>query len=160
MWFHEILFQVFILVNLVAIKAANNEEELHLWKETKQELEKFRQIVNDLAINQKEVRQSANDHTIVHWLKNTVVELRHEMTQLESKISADHCAKNFVKKTELEFLQRRMDKEIQQMRQDFKDLEINLHKKQFKLDETLNDRVSYCFSQQEVTRIDKKWVNK
>ena len=77
------------------------------------------------------------------------------MTQLESKISADdaaadHCAtKNFVKKTELEFLQQRMDKEIQQMRQDFKDLEINLHKKQFKLDETLNDKVSDCSSQQE-----------
>ena len=92
------------------------------------------------------------------------MELRHEMTQLELKISADtedHCAmKNFVKKTELEFLQQRMNKEFQQMRQDFKDLEINLHKKQFKLDETLNDRVSYCFSQQEVTRIDKKWVKK
>ena len=90
------------------------------------------------------------------------MELRHEMTQLELKISADtedHCAmKNFVKKTELEFLQQRMNKEFQQMRQDFKDLEINLYKKQFKLDETLNDRVSYCFSQQEVTRIDKKWV--
>ena len=68
MWyFHEILFHVFILVNLVTIKAisaSNNEEELHLWKETMQELEKFRQIVNNLAINQKEVRQSANDHTI------------------------------------------------------------------------------------------------
>jgi len=136
-FFHKIWFQIFIFVNLVAIKkVASSNTELNLWKETKQELEKFRRIVNNLKINQEEVRQSANDHTIVHWLKNTVVELRHEMTQLELKISADtedHCAmKNFVKKTELEFLQQRMNKEFQQMRQDFKDLEINLHKKQFK----------------------------
>ena len=55
----------FLFVNLVAIKkVASRNTELYLWKETKQELEKFRQIVNNLKINQEEVRQSANDHTI------------------------------------------------------------------------------------------------
>lgn len=64
-FFHKIWFQIFIFVNLVAIKkVASSNTELNLWKETKQELEKFRRIVNNLKINQEEVRQSANDHTI------------------------------------------------------------------------------------------------
>ena len=50
--------------------------------ETKQELHNLQILVSDMRSEQQELRQLSNDHVIVHWLKNTIVDLRREMNEL------------------------------------------------------------------------------
>ena len=50
--------------------------------ETKQELHNLQILVSDLRSEQRELRQLSNDHVILHWLKNSVMDLRREMNQL------------------------------------------------------------------------------
>ena len=69
------------LATIVLIRANFTDLQTEV-TETKQELHNLQILVSDLRSEQRELRQLSNDHVILHWLKNTVMDLRREMNQL------------------------------------------------------------------------------
>lgn len=71
---------LFLLAFLaVLISAKNVEEEL---QETRQELHNLQLLVSDLRAQQLELRQMSNDHVLMKWMKNQLVEVRQEMKEM------------------------------------------------------------------------------
>ena len=91
-----------------------------------------------MALNHNEVRQSANDHTLVHWMKNTVGQMKDEISEIENRVT-NHCAVDVDLKKLKEEMTSRMIKEVHEMRQDFKELEIRMDQKQAKIEESILD---------------------
>ena len=108
------------------------------WKSIQKELENFRKIINEMALNHNEVRQSANDHTLVHWMKNTVGQMKDEISEIENRVT-NHCAIDADLKKLKEEMTSRMIKEVHEMRQDFKELEVRMDQKQAKIEESILD---------------------
>jgi len=93
----------------------------------KADLHDLRSLVADLKINQEILRQSANDHTVVHWLQTTVAELRAEMAELAGQLDLSRGqAGDVTKRLDNEI--GHFNTEIHSMRVDIKDLTIDLSK--------------------------------
>ena len=86
------------LATIVLIRANFTDLQTEV-TETKQELHNLQILVSDLRSEQRELRQLSNDHVILHWLKNSVMDLRREMNQLamtqqERNTAADQRLEN------------------------------------------------------------------
>lgn len=71
----------FLLLTFLAtvVYAKNVEEEL---QETRQELHNLQLLVSDLRAEQLELRQMSNDHVLMNWMKNQLVQVRQEMKEM------------------------------------------------------------------------------
>ena len=82
--------------------------------ETKQELHNLQILVSDLRSEQKDLRQLSNDHVIVHWLKNSMMDLRREMNELavqqERNSALDHRLENQIQQMRLDIRKPSADK--------------------------------------------------
>lgn len=84
--------------------------------ETKQELHNLQILVSDLRSEQKDLRQLSNDHVIVHWLKNSMMDLRREMNELavqqERNSALDHRLENQIQQMRLDIRKPSADKAV------------------------------------------------
>ena len=85
------------------------------------EVHTLHSLISDLQLNQKELRQSSNDHTIVDWLKETVVDLRREMNEW---IIKDRSDLHQLKESLTSEFGHRVEKELRQVRLQMGELKV------------------------------------
>lgn len=101
----------------------------------KADLHDLRALVADLKINQETLRQSTNDHTVVHWLQTTVAELRAEMAELASQIDLNR-GQSSQAMVRLDNSVEHFNHEIQQTRKDIQEMTILISKMDASQDES------------------------
>ena len=86
------------------------------------EVHTLHSLISDLQLNQKELRQSSNDHTIVDWLKETVVDLRRQMNEW---IIKDRSDLHQLKESLTSEFGHRVEKELRQVRLQMGELKVH-----------------------------------
>ena len=70
--------------------------------ETKREVENLRLLVSQIKIQREELHQFSNDHVILHWLKNSILDLRKEVNQMENSVQNQSEQLENLKKLQVE----------------------------------------------------------
>ena len=70
-----------VFLSTIVLIQANFTDLQTEFMEMKQELHNLQILVSDIRSEQHELRQLSNDHVIIHWIKNTIVDLRKEMNE-------------------------------------------------------------------------------
>ena len=70
----QVLFVFLTKIMLIQANFTDLQTEV---METKQELHNLQILVSDLRSEQQDLKQLDNDHVIIHWLKNTMIDLRY-----------------------------------------------------------------------------------
>ena len=70
----QVLFVFLTKIMLIQANFTDLQTEV---METKQELHNLQILVSDLRSEQQDLKQLDNDHVIIHWLKNTMMDLRY-----------------------------------------------------------------------------------
>jgi hypothetical protein len=100
-------------------------------RETKEEVNRLYILVNDLKVSANEVRQSTNDHTLVHWLKDTMVDMKDQIVDLALEMASMKATKD------QENINKRLENEMQQMRLEMRNLSIKESKTDAELQEEI-----------------------
>ena len=85
------------------------------------EVQALHTLITDLQIDQRELRQSSNDHTLVDWLKETVVDIRQEMNEWIVKSQNDMKQLRASLTSEFEH---RMENEMKEAKLQIRNLEV------------------------------------
>lgn len=92
------------------------------------ELRAVASLASQCADMKEVFRQYENDHTVVHWLKESVTELRHEIGEIASHATV-HDASQSVKE-----LRDVVTREVTQLRRELQDLKVREYSDEAKLE--------------------------
>ena len=95
------------------------------------ELRAVASLASQCADSKEIVRQYENDHTVVHWLKESVTELRHEVGEIASHATV-HDATQSVKE-----LRDVVTREVTELRRELQDLKVREFSDEAKLEEEI-----------------------
>ena len=88
--------------------------------------------MTDLQIDQRELRQSSNDHTLVDWLRETVVDIRREMNEWIVKSQNDMKQLRTSLTSEFEH---RMENEMKEAKLQLRNLKVQQAKHEATIEE-------------------------
>ena len=99
------------------------------------EVQALHTLITDLQIDQRELRQSSNDHTLVDWLKETVVDIRREMNEWIVKSQNDMKQLRTSLTSEFEH---RMENEMKEAKLQLRNLKVQQAKHEATIEECSN----------------------
>jgi len=97
------------------------------------ELRAVASLASHCADAKESIRQFENDHTVVHWLKESVTELRHEVGEIASLATPT----NGLTSQSVKELRDVVAREVTELRREFQELKVREFSDEAKLEEQL-----------------------
>ena len=132
------------------------EEQLNKWFENKQaelnscaglrsefsalqsELRAVATLASHCADAKEAIRQCENDHTVVHWLKDSVTEMHHQISEIASRVTSSN---DFMTSQSVKELRDVVSREVTELRHELQELKVREFSDEARHDEALLDLV-------------------
>ena len=156
-----VLLHVVSFVSALSISSSKSdlslqiEEHLNKWLENKEaelsscaglrsefsalqsELRAVASLASQCADAKEAIRHCENDHTVVHWLKDSVTEMRREISEIASR--ATYTSSDVVTSQSVKELRDVVSREVTELRHELQELKIREFSDEAKHEEELFD---------------------